>query len=55
MAKVVMNDEWYICDVWDHVLVIGITTCMLMSMKTAGAIGVVLIIVWPACQWFNAI
>ena len=35
MAKVVMNDEWYICDVWDvHAIVIGITTCMSMSMTT---------------------
>ena len=35
MAKVVMNDEWSICDVWDvHAIVIGITTCMSMSMTT---------------------
>ena len=29
-------DEWWMtyCDVWDHVLVIGITTCMSMSMTT---------------------
>ena len=28
--------EWWMiyCDVWDHVLVIGITTCMSMSMTT---------------------
>ena len=30
-----MNDEWYICDVWDvHAIVIRITTCMSMSMTT---------------------
>ena len=35
MAKVVMNDEWSICDVWDvHAIVIGFTTCMSMSMTT---------------------
>ena len=28
----------------DHILVIGITTCMSMSMTPAGAIGVVFII-----------
>ena len=29
-------DEWWMiyCDVWDHVLVIGITACMSMSMTT---------------------
>ena len=35
MAKVVMNDEWSICHVGDvHAIVIGITTCMSMSMTT---------------------
>ena len=30
-------DEWWMiyCDVWDHVLVIGFTTCMSMSMTTS--------------------
>ena len=53
MAKVVMNDEWSICDVWDvHAIVIGITTCMSMSMTTGRSHRSCLkFIVWPACHW----
>ena len=43
-----MND---ICDVWDHVLVIGITTCMSMSMTTGRSHRSCLYFVWPACHW----
>ena len=39
------------CDVWDHVLVIGITTCMSMSMTTGRSHRSCLYFVWPACHW----
>ena len=52
MAKVVMNDEWSICDVWDfHAIVIGFTTCMSMSMTTGGSHRSCLNYLWPACHW----
>ena len=46
-------DEWWMiyCDVWDHVLVIGITTCMSMSMTTGRSHRSCLYFVWPACHW----
>ena len=52
MAKVVMNDEWSICDVWDvHAIVIGFTTCMSMSMTTGRSHRSCLYsFIWPACH-----
>ena len=35
----------------DHVLVIGITTCMSMSMTTGRSHRSCLYFVWPACHW----
>ena len=46
-------DEWWMiyCDVWDHVLLIGITTCMSMSMTTGRSHRSCLYsFIWPACH-----
>ena len=45
-------DEWYVMYEIDHVLVIGITTCMSMSMTTGRSHRSCLyFFVWPACHW----
>ena len=45
-------DEWYVMYEIDHVLVIGFTTCMSMSMTTGRSHRSCLkFIVWPACHW----
>jgi len=49
-------DEWWMiyCDVWDNVLVIGITTCMAMSMTTGRSHRSCLYyFAWPACHWIT--
>ena len=47
-------DEWYVMYEIDHVLVIGITTCMSMSMTTGRSHRSCLYyFVWPACHWIT--
>ena len=44
-------DEWYVMYEIDHVLVIGITTCMSMSMTTGRSHRSCLYsFIWPACH-----
>ena len=54
MAKKDVMNEIYVMYEIDHVLVIGITTSMSMSMTTAGAIGVVLIYCMTCVSLNNA-
>ena len=52
MAKKDVMNELYVMYEIDHVLVIGITTCMSMSMTTGMSHRSCLkFIVWPACHW----
>ena len=47
-------DEWYVMYEIDHVLVIGITTCMSMSMTTGRSHRSCLYyFAWPACHWIT--
>ena len=48
--KDVMNEIYLMYEI-DHILVIGITTCMSMSMTTGRSHRSCLYFIWPACHW----